>query len=65
MALFLSSQSGCPVLVGEKWITTAWMREGVSKADPWTVFDPNGVRLMADEVSSGEEEEEPSPKDEL
>jgi len=23
-----TEHSGCPVLEGEKWITTAWMREG-------------------------------------
>jgi hypothetical protein len=33
------------VIEGEKWITTVWMREGVSKADPWTGFDPRGSRM--------------------
>lgn len=44
-----TEHSGCPVLEGEKWITTMWMREGVSKAEPWTMFDPNGVKMMTDE----------------
>ena len=41
-----TEHSGCPVLRGEKWITTAWMREGVSQTDPWQAYDPNGIRLM-------------------
>lgn len=42
----LTEHSGCPVLEGEKWITTLWMREGVSLQDPWQLYDPNGIRLM-------------------
>lgn len=46
-----TEHSGCPVIQGEKWITTVWMREGVTREEPWTLFDPNGVRLMEpDEV---------------
>lgn len=45
-----TEHSGCPVVEGEKWIATFWMREGVSKEDPWTNFDPNG-RRMAPELS--------------
>jgi hypothetical protein len=41
-----TEHSGCPVLEGEKWIATLWLREGVSDEDPWTVFDPSGIRLM-------------------
>lgn len=41
-----TEHSGCPVLEGEKWITTVWMREGVSLQEPWTMFDPNGVKMM-------------------
>ena len=33
-------------IVGEKWITTAWMREGVSEVDNWQIFDPSGVRIL-------------------
>lgn len=39
-----TEHSGCPVEEGEKWIATFWMRDGVSKTDPWTNFDPNGRR---------------------
>ena len=55
-----TEHSGCPVLEGEKWITTAWMREGVSQEEPWTLFDPNGVRLMSEDESpsDGDESEE-------
>ena len=54
-----TEHSGCPVLDGEKWITTVWMREGVSLEEPWTLFDPNGVKLMDDsyKVSTGVSEE--------
>lgn len=42
----LTEHSGCPVMEGEKWITTFWMREGVTELDPWTHYDPSGVRMM-------------------
>lgn len=45
-----TEHSGCPVLEGEKWITTVWMREGVSREDPWSAFDPNGVRMTVEEA---------------
>jgi prolyl 4-hydroxylase len=44
----LTEHSGCPVEEGEKWITTFWMREGVTAQDPWTMFDPSGVRMAYD-----------------
>ncbi len=53
-----TEHSGCPVLEGEKWITTVWMREGVSAEEPWTMFDPSGVRMMTDEDYSGGASEE-------
>ena len=31
-----TEHSGCPVLEGEKWITTVWMRDGVLL--PWSLF---------------------------
>lgn len=40
-----TEHSGCPVKEGEKWITTLWMREGVSDALPWHAFDPHGVKV--------------------
>jgi hypothetical protein len=40
-----TEHSGCPVVEGEKWITTVWMRDGVTATDNWTVFDPSGVRI--------------------
>lgn len=43
-----TEHSGCPVIEGEKWIATVWMREGVSYDDPWTNFDPSGVRMLSD-----------------
>jgi len=42
----LTQHSGCPVIKGEKWITTAWMREGVSHENPWTLYDPMGVPVL-------------------
>ena len=41
-----TEHSGCPVLEGEKWITTAWMREGVTADDPWDLYDPMGVLVL-------------------
>jgi hypothetical protein len=34
------------IYTGEKWITTVWMREGVTADDPWYNSDPTGVRMM-------------------
>lgn len=39
-----TEHSGCPVISGEKWIATAWMREGVSKEYPHDFYDPSGYR---------------------
>lgn len=41
----LTEHSGCPVLAGEKWVVTQWLRGGVGKGEPWTKFDPTGGRL--------------------
>ena len=57
-----TEHSGCPVLEGEKWITTFWMRENVTAENPWTVYDPSGVKIedtaaIAQEISvTGDEE---------
>lgn len=40
-----SLHSGCPVLAGEKWVMTLWMRRGVSATDRWTSYDPTGARV--------------------
>jgi len=37
-----TEHSGCPVLKGEKWITTVWMRDGVDKDHTWERYDPSG-----------------------
>ena len=41
----LTEHSGCPVTEGEKWITTFWMRNGVTAEEPWTIFDPSGIKM--------------------
>ena len=41
-----TQHSGCPVLEGEKWITTVWMRDGVSRAEHWSKYDPSGLPIM-------------------
>lgn len=51
-----TEHSGCPVLEGEKWITTMWMRDGVSRNDPWTNFDPSGARVETLQQMETEEE---------
>lgn len=51
-----TEHSGCPVIEGEKWITTVWMRDGVSEEEPWHLFDPDGVRMMDEDLEKEEEE---------
>ena len=41
-----TEHSGCPVIEGEKWITTFWMRDGVSKDKPHDQFDPYGIPII-------------------
>ena len=41
-----TEHSGCPVIKGEKWITTAWLRLGVDERHPWDIFDPSGVEIL-------------------
>jgi hypothetical protein len=55
-----TEHSGCPVIEGEKWITTVWMREGVSNTDPSTNFNARGVRMDVEQsgVMEPQEEEE-------
>ena len=40
-----TEHSGCPVVEGEKWIATAWLRQGVTKQDPWNDYDPSGIPI--------------------
>ena len=40
-----TEHSGCPILEGEKWITTAWMRKGVTKEEHSDLYDPTGKRV--------------------
>ncbi len=54
----LTEHSGCPITEGEKWITTFWMREGVTQNDPWTNFDPSGLRLMSQSIRQASERDE-------
>ena len=41
-----TTHSGCPVTEGEKFITVVWMRIGVSHQEPWSVFDPSGIKIL-------------------
>ncbi len=43
-----TEHSGCPIIDGEKWVITFWMRDGVSAEEPWDQFDPSGVRILTD-----------------
>jgi hypothetical protein len=40
-----TEHSGCPVVEGEKWITTVWMRDGVSKEHPASRYEPSGGEI--------------------
>jgi hypothetical protein len=42
MDVGFTEHSGCPVLQGEKWITTLWMRDGVNAEHSWDKYDPSG-----------------------
>jgi hypothetical protein len=42
MDVGFTEHSGCPVLEGEKWITTLWMRDGVDAEHSWDKYDPSG-----------------------
>mmetsp|Transcript_20006 Transcript_20006/g.28734 ORF Transcript_20006/g.28734 Transcript_20006/m.28734 type:complete len:567 (+) Transcript_20006:78-1778(+) len=50
-----TEHSGCPVLEGEKWITTAWLRHGVSLDKPANMYDPSGNFVAAKEALFEEE----------
>lgn len=61
-----TEHSSCPVIEGEKWATTAWMRQGVTAERNWELFDPQGVPILdtsameeesADEILSSTNEE--------
>jgi len=54
-----TEHSACPVLKGEKWITTVWMREGVSRKphENWTHFDPDGTRMNDASIVEDNEED--------
>ena len=47
-----TEHSGCPVIEGEKWITTVWMREGVTWERGWEVVDPTGAEIFQPEVDT-------------
>lgn len=40
-----TEHSGCPIVEGNKWITTAWLRHGVTKDRPSSMLDPEGIEL--------------------
>jgi 2OG-Fe(II) oxygenase superfamily len=45
-----TEHSGCPVLKGDKWVITFWMRAGVDANNPWTIYDPSGVPIVDTEA---------------
>lgn len=48
MDIGFTEHSGCPILQGEKMITTYWMRDGVTAEEDWTKYDPSGIRILMD-----------------
>ena len=59
-----TEHSGCPVVKGEKWISVAWMREGVTSKKPWDIYDPSGVEILDTEKLEKESLEEEDYEDE-
>lgn len=53
-----TEHSGCPVLEGEKWISTIWMREGVTRERDWTKIDPSGTEVLGPDEDPEEEDGE-------
>jgi len=60
-----TEHSGCPVIEGEKWITTVWMRDGVTAEEPWHLFDPDGIRMIDEDIEQEELESEEETATEL
>jgi prolyl 4-hydroxylase len=93
-----TEHSGCPVIKGEKWITTVWMRDvrstpypcppclsplslyfsrsnstsphtnprtqqGVSTEEPWHLYDPDGLRMLDEDLEREELSEEESAEE--
>ena len=52
----VTEHSSCPVIEGEKWATTAWMRLGVSEDEPWTEFDPMGLPILDTAAMASEDD---------
>eukprot|EP01035_Chromulina_nebulosa_P037514 gene37514-50641_t len=45
------------VLYCQKWITTAWLREGVTAEENADLYDPEGIRILAEsEFGSNDQE---------
>lgn len=42
-----TKHSGCPLVEGNKWIATQWIRGGVSAAMPWYNYSPTGDQDVA------------------
>ena len=40
-----TEHGGCAVAEGEKVVVSAWLREGVSSDNPWSLYDPYGVKM--------------------
>ena len=53
-----TEHSGCPVVKGEKWITTAWMREGVTAEKTWEIYDPSGVEIFYSDIMQSQQEKD-------
>ena len=54
--------SGCPILEGEKWIATVWMRQGVDAVNDWQNVDPSGERTATVRPPHKDEEVEKKSK---
>lgn len=51
----LTEHAGCPVLEGQKWIATTWLRNGVSQEESCNGYDPTGIMYLDDQIGRARE----------
>jgi hypothetical protein len=52
----LTEHAGCPVMEGQKWIATTWLRHGVSRDRSCNGYDPTGIQFLTDQIARSRED---------